>query len=561
MKIALYRKYRPKSFTELLGQDHITKTLKNAIKDDKTSHAYIFTGPRGTGKTSAARLLATAINCTKIVEAEPCGKCESCVSIFGNKAIDIIEIDAASNRGIDEIRELKENVKFGPSNLGSKVFIIDEVHMLTKEAFNALLKTLEEPPKHTVFILATTEIHKVPKTILSRCQRFDFKRINLNSLLQRLEEIAKKEGIKIKKEALNIIAESSDGGFRDAISYLDQISSYKDEEIDEADITDLFGMSDYKSLADFTLYLKNKKIKEAIELVNNLVENGVDVAQFTKNIIESLRKLMLFTVLGKNHIEIAEDHLKNMEELSKNLSAGDIAGFIEVILKNSNEFRNAPLPQLPLEISIVEICGEDIDSSLSRQISQNNKAEIESENKEKGDISVSTKMAEGLNPQIDETNPERAILGREMTPESNDSHVRPDSHSKKTKMTKKNTEGPHDSFSDENWKDFLLELKSKNVTIHALVKNCRYEILSETLTLYFSFRFHKERIEEKRNKKVIEDIILSVYNKAYEIKCVVENKGENNASFPENNKEKKRVSNENEKQNDLYASALEIFGE
>src|SRR3972149_6608242 len=275
--LVLYRKYRPKEWDEVIGQEHVTRTLTNAIKLGRVSHAYLFSGPRGTGKTTIARLLAKSLGCADL---------------------DLIEIDAASNRGIDEIRQLREGIKFAPTVGKYKVFIIDEVHQLTKEAFNALLKTLEEPPAHAVFVLATTEIHKVPQTIISRCQRFDFKRISVKDIISRLKFIAKEEKIAISDEALNLIAEASEGGFRDAISYLDQISAYKEGEISIDDVVSILGMTDYKTLSAFVTNISENKYKEAIILLNELAENGYDMEQLTKNLIEFLRKLLLIKTIG-----------------------------------------------------------------------------------------------------------------------------------------------------------------------------------------------------------------------------------------------------------------------
>ena len=354
MSISLYRKYRPQVFDELAGQEAIKTTIQNEIKAEKISHAYLFSGPRGTGKTTTARLLAKAINCEnrKKGDYEPCCKCNSCLEISEGRNLDLIEVDAASNRGINEIRELRDHVRVAPTKSKYKVFIIDESHMLTPEAFNALLKTLEEPPSHVIFVLATTEIHKLPETIISRCQRFDFKKINAQEIIKRMGKIAKKEGIMVDAEVLKRIASQSQGCIRDAETLLQQIFSLGDKKISYKHAEIFFPRSDINLIIDFIKNLADKDQGKAIFLINKLTEEGVDLKDFTSHLIEFLRNLMMVKIDPQLTINIDKQAVLSSEKIELQ----NLVRMINIFIRAQRELDYSEIPQLPLELAIIDIC-------------------------------------------------------------------------------------------------------------------------------------------------------------------------------------------------------------
>src|SRR3989338_6437933 len=314
------RKFRPQCFGDIIGQEHVTATLQNGIKEKKIAQSFLFSGTRGVGKTSAARILAKSLNCEKGIEPEPCGKCISCKEITQGSSLDILEIDGASNRGIDEIRTLRENVKFKPSHGRYKIYIIDEVHMLTGEAFNALLKTLEEPPEHVKFIFATTEAHKVPLTILSRCQRYNFRRIPAALMIQTLREVANKEKLKVKDDVLFLIAKHSEGSLRDGESLLDQLASYGDGEVAAEDVAFTLGLTGDDVYFLLLGALKARDGKKVLATVGKVIEAGKDLVQFSRGLLEIFRDLLVSQV-GKPSDELVEGTAERIAEIKQFQSA------------------------------------------------------------------------------------------------------------------------------------------------------------------------------------------------------------------------------------------------
>lgn len=363
MSQVFYRKYRPQKFSEFIGQDHIVKTLTNAISMGLISHAYLFSGPRGTGKTTLARIFAKALNCKnkKEGEFEPCDNCQNCLEIREGRSMDLIEIDAASHRGIDEVRELRDGIRFVPTKSKYKVYIIDEAHQITKDAANALLKTLEEPPHFAIFILATTEVHKMIPTILSRCQRFDFKKLTVPEILKKLELICQNEKIKIEKEALELIAQNSDGSIRDAESLLDQVFTlFGERDIKVENVKEILGLIETKVVLDFTDFLIRKDQNLAIKFLNDLVDKGQDVEQFAKSLINHFRQILIFQIMGERQnpylAGLTKEEIEKLKEQSQKLNTGNLQKILEIFLDAQNKMKFSPIPQLPLELAIVEIC-------------------------------------------------------------------------------------------------------------------------------------------------------------------------------------------------------------
>lgn len=352
---ALYRRYRSQTFTELVGQEHIVQTLRNAIIDGRVGHAYIFTGPRGVGKTSVARLLAKAVNCTAEAPERPCGHCAMCQAIAEGSAVDVIEMDAASHTSVDDAREIIERVQFRPAIGRSKVYIIDEVHMLSTAAFNALLKTLEEPPQHAMFILATTEIHKVPATILSRCQRYTFNRHTVGSTAHHLKQIALQEGYHLEDGVAEAVARAATGSMRDALSIFDQLMSYGGGQISMAQVQGLLGVTAAQEIITLTEALMAHDVSAALRVVARIVDQGADIRQFSRDMVQYLRSVMLVKADPQGAtIEAAESEIAALRDQAARVDMRQIAYWLRQLSALDQELRTSAYDQLPLELALVE---------------------------------------------------------------------------------------------------------------------------------------------------------------------------------------------------------------
>ena len=355
--LVLARKFRPQSFEEVAGQEHVVKTLRNAIGQGRVAHAFLFSGPRGVGKTSVARILAKSLNCEKGPTPIPCNVCSNCREITDGSSLDVREIDGASNRGIDEIRELRENVKFAPAASKYKIYIIDEVHMLTREAFNALLKTLEEPPSHVIFIFATTESHKVPATILSRCQCYDFRRISLKEIIANLGKVAAAEGIQISLAALTWIAEAGDGSMRDAQSIFDQIISYAGTNIKDADVEENLGLADRKYLFVLSATVLQRNAGACLNILEEAYLAGIDMKHFYQMLLKHFRNLLLVKIAASasSSFDIAPEEIEKLKNQTNSVSRETLQRLAEILIAEEESFRRSQEPRMKLETVLVKM--------------------------------------------------------------------------------------------------------------------------------------------------------------------------------------------------------------
>jgi DNA polymerase-3 subunit gamma/tau len=518
---ALYRRWRSRTFEEVLGQDHVTRTLRNALLGGRIAHAYLFAGPRGTGKTTMARLLAKAVNCLSEGDEKPCNRCSICQAINEGRLLDLIEIDAASNRGIDEIRDLREKVGFRPNEAQYKVYVVDEVHMLTNEAFNALLKTLEEPPPHVIFVLATTEPHKIPATILSRCQRFDFRRASLSDLQRKLNHICESEGIAIEEAALELIARSAAGSFRDAESLLDQLASYGDDEITLAQVQAVLGTVSSQAIGKLVEHLVKRDVAGGLDLINQVIGDGVDPRQFNRELLEYLRGLLLIKAgNGASLLNVTAEVLAEMENQARQLSTKALLRTVRFFNQASLDLKASLQPQLPLELAFIE-------ATLSED-SGTEKGPVSEVQQGSGQKATAPSPPSATSPTVLQEG--QAVEGSTTTQAvAKDISSQPPSPIEETSPNREKEAPPASGMTLEkirlNWAHILAEIRPHSLQVEALLRSGRAEAVEgNVVVLSFPYAFHKERVEEPKCQALVEKVFSRVLGNACRIKCILVSK-------------------------------------
>lgn len=502
MHKALYRVYRPKTFGDVVGQEHIVKTLKNQIKNNNIGHAYLFSGIRGTGKTSTAKIFARAVNCLNPINEEPCNECEICIDTLNDNIMDIVEIDAASNNSVDDIRELRESVKYTPSKAKYKVYIIDEVHMLSQGAFNALLKTLEEPPSYVIFILATTEPHKIPATILSRCQRFDFKRVSSKDIASRMSYICKKENIEAEEKALSLIARNSQGALRDALSILDQCMSFGNEKIEYNDVIELLGTVNIDELFELSQSIIDENTKKSLEILNEFVIWGKDIRNLINDLIDHFRNLMVCKVSKDldEIISLPEESIERLKEQSKNVNINDLIRILNILSETQDSMKSSSNTRILAEVTIMKIAQPMFDESKEALIKRIENLE---EKIESGNIKVSTVQIE---PSKDVKS---QIIEHDKVEENKEDVVYEEVKSEDVRLV------------ESSWKKITQKIKDdRKLSIAALLKEVNtFNVKDNILYLIFNdnFSFARSRLNSKDTIEYVESVIREVLNRSFNI--------------------------------------------
>jgi len=468
-ELVSYRKFRPQKFASVLNQEHVKVTLANAVMNGRVGHAYLFTGPRGVGKTTVARIFARAVNCPNMKDGEPCNECGLCREFLGNNSLDLMEIDAASHTGVDNIRELIDHLQFAPTRAKYKVIIVDEVHMLSKGAFNALLKTLEEPPRHAIFVLATTEIHKVPPTIVSRTQKFDFKKIGIADLVSMLKMVVESNQVKASDEALLNIAMAADGGGRDGLSLLDQVMSFADGEV-TAELTEqVLGLTGMRTTAEYLDLLMSGQARQPVQFISNLAYQGRDLHQFQRDFLEYLRKVMLLKIGSHSDSDFTADIKARMSDQASRLDLARLVKLISVFQKAGAEVKYASIASLPLELAGVEaVAFLDSNAQAAASAVPSHAA-----------VTEGAAPAQGADPQ---------------------------------------------ALADviRSWPQILDKIKTYNHSLLSSLKLAAPAVLEGThLVVAFPYKFHKDAIEAPKNRIVIDQVLEEVMGRKMLIKPIM----------------------------------------
>ena len=509
---AIYRKFRPKIFDDVLGQEHVTRTLKNQIISNNIAHAYLFSGIRGTGKTSTAKIFARAVNCLNNNDGNPCNECEICRSTLDETNMDVIEMDAASNNGVDDIRDLRDKVKFLPVKSKYKVYIIDEVHMLSKGAFNALLKTLEEPPEHLLFILATTESQKIPATILSRCQRFDLKRINADIIVENMKKICHELNIKYEEKALKLIAANSEGAMRDAQSILDRCISYNDDVVDYETVINLLGTVNYQVVLEAADAIVDKDMARTMSLVDNILNSGKELTFFLDELIICFRNMLIIktTNSSDNLMRISEDEAESIKNLNGKISVDEIVKIIEDLSTAQAECKRALNPRVLLETKLIKMLHNlnyvNLNSLIKRieDIESNLQGNYQAQNFERKIEAKTTKVNKVPESKIEKTKKPEKIVQEPL---------------QKKEFENKSDEVIFNSIID-GWQSILKEIRSENAGLQAIIRESKLaEVINKKAVFVFDpkFTFHISAANQPKNKQKFKEILSSFLNDNCEV--------------------------------------------
>lgn len=542
---AIYRKFRPKIFDDVLGQEHVTRTLKNQILTDNIAHAYLFSGIRGTGKTSTAKIFSRAVNCLNNHDGNPCNECEICRSILDETNMDVIEMDAASNNGVEDIRELRDKVKFLPVKSKYKVYIIDEVHMLSKGAFNALLKTLEEPPEHLLFILATTEPQKIPATILSRCQRFDLKRIKSSVIVENMKTICEEISIDYDEKALKLIAANSEGAMRDALSILDRCVSFNDDKIDYDTVINLLGTVNYQSVLKAANLIIDRDIKNTMVLVDDILNMGKEITIFLDELIICFRNMLIIKTTNStdNLMRISEEEAQELKNVSSKISVDEIVKFIEELSTAQLECKRALNPRVLLETKLIKMLNVTKNTNIDELI--NRIIELENNIKNNNFVEKQTKA------------PKKTLAAITEKPIFNEVKIqKPTEKSEPTEAIQEVKS--FDNKSDEaiytaiinGWQTILKKIRSENAGLQAIIRESKLAGVTNKKAVFEfdpKFTFHISAANQPKNKQKFKEVLKDFLNEDCEVEFII--KREEKSTKP-----KQTI-------DDVYADLINEFGE
>lgn len=511
MHKALYRAYRPQTFKDVVGQEHIIRTLKNQIQNNNVGHAYLFCGTRGTGKTSTAKIFARALNCQNSVDEEPCNECEVCKDILSDNIMDVIEIDAASNNSVDDIREIRENVKYTPAKCKYKVYIIDEVHMLSQGAFNALLKTLEEPPSYVIFILATTEPHKIPATILSRCQRFDFKRVTVKDMSTRMKEICDDVNVVVDDRALNLIARNSQGALRDALSILDQCMSFSENDIEYKDVVDLLGTVNIEQLFEMAEYVIKEDTKKCLEILNEFVVWGKDIKNLIDDLIDHFRNLMVCKVSSDldEIISLPEEIVEQLKAQASTIEVNDIIRILNILSTTQDAIKVSSNPRVLAEVSIMKLSQPMFDESKESLLKRISNLE---EVIKSGKININNNVEIENKKETKETSEKNEVEAEE-------------------EVFYEEVKSEHVELIEKSWENILTHIKKdKNMPVYAILREAKeFNVSANNLYIVFddNFAFAKNKLSDEKTRNYIEGVIREILNRSFGIKIILKSESKN----------------------------------